>query len=85
MKLKYTLERQEVLDKTFAVYTGDDGKSHMITLEGVATDILDGIEHGLDEEEIVGKLLEDYDVSEDKLRADVHSFVGELDKQGLLV
>lgn len=84
MKLKYTLERQEVLNKTFAVYTGDDGKSHMIRLEGVAPDILDGIEQGLDEDGIVGKLLTEYDVSEGKLRADVHSFVESLDKQGLL-
>lgn len=52
----------------------------MITLNDVAADIWNMIPEAKDEEDIVQKLLEQYEVSEEEVRSDVKSFLNKLRK-----
>ena len=56
----------------------------MLTLNEVGAEIWRLLPQVKDEEELIARLLEDYEVPEDVLRRDVEEFLGSLRKLGIL-
>ena len=63
--------------------TIDFGK--LISLNETAADIFKLIQQGLDEDAIVAQMLQEYDVTEDKLRPEVQHLIGQLRSEGLII
>ena len=56
----------------------------MITLNEMGGEIWKLLPHVKDEEELISRLLEEYEVQEDVLRRDVNAFLGELKTLNIL-
>lgn len=86
MKTKYTFEIMEIDDQQMAVPVGEnaDQLHGILKLNQTAAAILELLKEERTEEEIVQKLLESYEASEEELRGYVHDYLGELEKAGII-
>lgn len=86
MKLKHTFEMMEIDEQQMAVPVGDgaDAFHGILKLNQSAAAILNLLKEDTTEEEIVGKLKETYDSSEEEIRTYVHDYVEELKKAGFV-
>lgn len=87
MKLKYQMAVQQVMDFWAAVPVGKDAMRYngVMSLNETSKDIFELLMEETTEEEIVKKMLEEYDVTEDVLRMHVKDFLDKLRKEKLLL
>ena len=78
---------REIGGKLVAVAVGERTKTFngMITLNGTAALLWDALEKERTEDSLVEALMEQFEVSEEKARRDVKSFLEKLEKAGLLL
>ena len=78
---------REIGGKLVAVAVGERTKTFngMITLNGTAALLWDALEKDQTEDSLVEALMEQFEVSEEKARRDVKSFLEKLEKAGLLL
>lgn len=78
---------REIGGKLVAVAVGERTKTFngMITLNGTAALLWDALEKDQTEDSLVEALMKKFEVSEEKARADVKSFLEKLEKAGLLL
>jgi len=78
---------REIGGKLVAVAVGERTKTFngMITLNGTAALLWDALEKDQTEDSLVEALMEKFEVSEEKARTDVKSFLEKLEKAGLLL
>ncbi len=86
MKTKYTFEIMEIDDQIMAVPIGEkaDELHGILKLNQSAAAILELLKEETSEEEIVQKLLEKYESSEEDMRSYVKGYLAELEEAGLL-
>ena len=86
MKLKHTFEMMEIDEQQMAVPVGDgaDAFHGILKLNKSAAAILELLREDTTEEEMVQKLMEDYDTSEEEIRTYVHDYVEELKAAGFI-
>ena len=86
MKLKYEFTVTQVCGAWCAVPVGKSAKlySGVISLNETAAQMMKYLSEEISEEELVQKMLAEYDITEEKLRADVHEFIAQLEAQNLL-
>lgn len=86
MKLKHTFEMMEIDEQKMAVPVGDgaDAFHGILKLNQSAAAILELLKEETTEEEMVQKLKEDYDSSEEEIRTYVREYVEELKKAGFI-
>ncbi len=86
MKAKYTFEIMEIDDQMMAVPVGEEADElhGILKLNESAAAILELLKEETSEEEIVQKLLEKYESSEEELKSYVHDYLAELEEAGIL-
>ncbi len=86
MKAKYTFEIMEIDDQMMAVPVGEEADElhGILKLNESAAAILELLKEETSEEEIVQKLLEKYESSEEELKNYVHDYLAELEEAGIL-
>lgn len=86
MKLKYNFAVQKVTNFWAAVPVGRDAQRYngVISLNESACDMLEFLREDITEEELVQKMLGEYDIDEGTLRADVRKFVQQLQEAEVL-
>ncbi len=86
MKAKYTFEIMEIDDQMMAVPVGEEADElhGILKLNQSAAAILELLKEETSEEEIVQKLLEKYESSEEDMRSYVHDYLAELEEAGIL-
>lgn len=86
MKAKYTFEIMEIDDQMMAVPVGEEADElhGILKLNESAAAILELLKEETSEEEIVQKLLEKYESSEEELKSYVHDYLTELEEAGIL-
>ena len=86
MKLKYNVKIQQVLNKYMAVL--DEGnhtdKLRVLDLNETSCLILTSIQDGLNEGEIVKKMLDTYNVDEATAQKEVKAFIQQLKDSGIV-
>lgn len=87
MKLKYNMSIQKVLDFWAAVPVGKDSTRYngVMSLNETAKDMMELLKDDISEDEMVSRLLMEYEVSEDELRSHVKDFVQKLRDEQLLI
>ena len=70
-----------------AVAVGEGSREYhnIISLNETARDIFRLIQEGKDEDGIVAQMLQEYDVTEDKLRPEVQNLIAQLRSEGVLI
>ena len=70
-----------------AVAVGEGSREYhnIISLNETARDIFRLIQEGKDEDGIVAQMLQEYDVTEDKLRPEVQNLIAQLRSEGVIV
>ena len=70
-----------------AVAVGEGSREYhnIISLNETARDIFRLIQEGNDEDAIVAQMLQEYDVTEEKLRPEVQNLIAQLRSEGLIV
>lgn len=86
MKLKREFVLREIAGDTLLVPAGKTAldMNGMITLNEVAADIWRMLPDAKDEDEIVRRILNDYDATEAQVRRDVAAFLNRLRELGIL-
>lgn len=86
MKLKFEFTVTEVCGVWCAVPVGKSAQAYsgVISLNETAAQMMKYLSEEISEEELVQKMLTEYDITEEKLRADVHEFIAQLEAQKLL-
>ena len=86
MKIKEGFVIRKVMGNHVVIATGAQSRSFhgMVKLNDTAAEIWELIAKGLDEDAIVEKMSEDYEVDADTLRADVQKTVKTLVEQGFV-
>lgn len=86
MELKLDFVLREIAGDTLLVPTGQTALdlNGMLTLNEIGTEIWKMLPTVADEEEIVQKILQEYDASPEQVRADVLEFTGKLRELGIL-
>ena len=87
MKIKEGFILRKCANSEIVVPVGDNMATHknvMITLSGSARLLWDELVKGCEEKDLVAKLLEEYDVSEEIASRDVALFVAKLRQAALL-
>lgn len=86
MKLKYAFEIMQIEDEHMAVPIGEkaDELHAVFKLNKTAADILELLKEDTTEEEIIKKLSEKYDGSQDEIRKAVLEYISELKEAELL-
>lgn len=87
MKLKYDFAVQKVTDFWAAVPVGKDALRYngVMSLNETARDMMEFLREDITEEELVQKMLGEYDIEEATLREHVHDFVQKLQEAGVLL
>ena len=87
MKLKYDFAVREICGETVAVAIGEGSRVYhnIISLNETARDIFKLIQEGNDEDAIVKKMMEEYDVTEERLRPEVQALIAKLREEELIV
>ncbi len=80
MKLKYNFAIQEVTDFWAAVPVGKDAKNYrgVMSLNESAKDMMEFLREDITEEELVQKMLKEYEAPEEQVRKDVAEFIQKL-------
>ena len=86
MEIKLNFVLREIAGETLLVPTGKTALNlnGMLTLNEAGAEIWKLLPEVRDEEELVIRLLQEYDVSEETLRADVSEFLDRLKKLGII-
>ena len=86
MKLKHTYEIMELDDQMMAVPVGDGAEEFhgILRMNQSAAAILELLKEDTTEEEIVAKLLEEYDSTEEELQGFVHGYLEQLKEAELV-
>lgn len=86
MKLKYEFAVNQVCGVWCAVPVGKSADKYhgVISLNESAADMMKYLSEEITEEELVQKMLAEYDVPEQDLRKDVHDFVEKLKAENVL-
>lgn len=86
MKLKGEFILRQIMGETIAVPVGDSALDFngMICLNEVGEEIWKGLQAQMTEEEILARLLEQFDVSRGEATADLEQFLSGLRQNGLL-
>lgn len=86
MKLKYEFAISNVCGAWCAVPVGKSANQYhgVISLNESAADMMKYLKEDISEEELVQKMLADYDVPEQVLRKDVHDFIEKLKAENVL-
>lgn len=86
MKLKYEFSVNQVCGVWCAVAVGQSASkfSGVISLNETAADMMKYLSEEISEDELVQKMLAEYDVPEDDLRRDVQTFIEKLKVQNVL-
>lgn len=86
MKIKDGFVLREVAGQAVVIAVGEASKAFhgMINLNATGKLVWQGIEQGLTEAEIVGKLVDQYDVTADKAQVDVHRMIEKMSTAGVL-
>lgn len=86
MKLKNRILFLEIENETMGVPAGLDegGYTGMMKVNGTARDIIELLENEISMDELTAKMLEQYDIDEEKLRSDIQSVIDVLNSKGLL-
>ena len=87
MKLNKDFMIRHIANETIVVPTGDAAQNFngMITLNGVASFIVENIEQCKSEDELIEKMLEEFEIDKDTLRNDAMEFLEQLLKVGIVV
>lgn len=87
MKINEDFMLRNIAGEYIIVATGESSKDFngMISVNEVAAFIWDNINSSKDEEEIVKKVLDEFDVDEHTARVDVYGFISELIKVGMII
>jgi hypothetical protein len=87
MKMQEGFVMREVAGQYVVVAVGEASKTFhgMIKLNSTGKDIWEGLEKGLTEEEIVGVLVEKYDVQNSDVKNDVQEFLKQMREVGIIV
>ncbi len=87
MKLKYDFAVREICGETVAVAIGEGSRVYhnIISLNETAKDIFKLLQEGNSEDAIVEKMMQEYDVTEEKLRPEIQGLVAKLREEGLIV
>ncbi|MPN18364.1 hypothetical protein SDC9_165724 [bioreactor metagenome] len=85
MKINKDFMIREIADETVLVATGQASQNFngMISINEVGSFILHNIEECKDEDELVSKVLDEFEVGENTAREDVREFVDQLIKIGV--
>ena len=84
MKLKNGFVVREVAGKTVAVSVGGGAFRGMITLNGTAAFLWDALQSDTNEDALVEKMTEAYEIDEATAQKDVSAFLHKLREAGLL-
>lgn len=86
MKSKYTFEKMELDGQIVAVPVGENASDlhAVLNLNEEAVSILECLKEETTEQEIVKKLLTEYEGTEEALLPMVHSFIEQLRQEGLI-
>ena len=85
MKLKAQLVKREIAGDTILVPVGETTKLQgLLTINETGAAIWDALPEAENEEAIVERLYEEFDVERDVLRQDVHAFVAKLRELDIL-
>ena len=88
MKIKQGFVLREIAGQYMVIATGEASKTFhgMIKLNESGKDIYEGVEAGLNEEQIVLKMMEKYDdASEELIRKDVNKVINVMKEHGFIV
>ena len=87
MRLKYEFAVRTICGESVAVAVGEGSREYhnIISLNETARDIFRLIQEGKDEDGIVAQMLQEYDVTEGKLRPEVQNLIAQLRSEGLIV
>lgn len=87
MKINEDFMLRKIADEYIIVATGKSSQifNGMITVNEVAAFIWENINNSKDEEEIVQKVLKEFDVDEETARTDVYGFTSELMRVGMII
>ena len=87
VKLNKDFMIRDIAGETILVPTGEVSQNFngMITLNGVATFILENIEQCSNEDELVQKVLEEFDIDEKTARKDIMEFLEQLLHNGVII
>ena len=86
MKIKKGFVLRDVAGRSVVVATGAAAKKFrgMIMLNDTGKEIWIRLQKGMDQEEIIRSMVEDYEVSEEKVTAEVQSLIGLMQENGFL-
>lgn len=86
MKSKYLFEKMELDGQIMGVPVGDNASElhAVLNLNEEAMSILECLKEDTTEQEIVKKLLTEYEGTEESLQPLVHSFIEQLRQEGLI-
>ena len=87
MKLNKNFMIRDIAGETILVPTGEVSQNFngMITLNEVATFILENIEQCANEDELVQKVLEEFEIDENTARKDMLEFLNQLLYNGIII
>ena len=86
MKIKKGFVLRDVAGRSVVVATGAAAKRlrGMVMLNETGKEIWTRLQKGMDQDEIIRSMIEDYDVSEEKATADVQNLIGQMWENGFL-
>lgn len=87
MKLKYDFAIRNLCGESVAVAIGEGSRVYhnIISLNETGAAMFKMIQEGNDEDAIVAQMLQEYDVTEEKLRPEVQALIAKLREEGLIV
>ena len=86
MKIKKGFVFRDVAGRSVVVATGPAAKKFrgMVMLYDTGREVWTRLQKGMDQEEIIRGMVEDYEVSEEKVAADVQKLIGQMQENGFL-
>ena len=86
MRIKEGFVIREVAGQIMVIATGEASKDFhgMIKLNATGRDIWEGLQAGLSEDEIAGKLQDKYQIEESEAKADTAAFLNKMGEMGFL-
>ena len=86
MRIKEGFVIREVAGQIMVIATGEASKDFhgMIKLNATGRDIWEGLQAGLSEDEIAGKLQDKYQIEESEAKADTVAFLNKMGEMGFL-
>lgn len=87
MRIKQGFVLREVAGETIVIATGEASKNFhgMVKLNQTGRDIWQGLMDGLSEEEIAAKLVDKYQIAQEKAAEDTRKLLAQMEQAGFLV